>query len=115
MHNPPAAEGNFCDEHGSALKLQIVQGYNQHVGYFGKLQIYSFQWQELDKACYSHLVDIDIANSFLLPTLYDAKMEQNFPTWPSAKWLKMLGVLFYWQTSCHREKSSWLKVNFSIE
>jgi hypothetical protein len=30
MHNPPAKEGNFCDEHGNALKLQIVQDFYQH-------------------------------------------------------------------------------------
>jgi hypothetical protein len=24
MHNPPATEGNCCDKHGNALKLQIV-------------------------------------------------------------------------------------------
>jgi hypothetical protein len=36
MHNPPAIEGNFCDEHGNALKPQIIQDYNQHMGYVDK-------------------------------------------------------------------------------
>jgi hypothetical protein len=29
MHHPPA-EGNFCDEHGNALKPVIIQDYNRH-------------------------------------------------------------------------------------
>jgi hypothetical protein len=49
MHNPPATEGNFCDKHGNTLKLQTVQDYNQHIGYFGKgdrmTNRYSIQWQ----------------------------------------------------------------------
>jgi hypothetical protein len=32
MYNPPATEGNFCDENGNAWKPQILQGHNQHVG-----------------------------------------------------------------------------------
>jgi hypothetical protein len=35
MHRSPA-EGNFCDEHGNALKPAIVQNYNRHMGYVGK-------------------------------------------------------------------------------
>jgi hypothetical protein len=31
MHNPPA-DGNFCDEHGSAIKPAIVADYNKHMG-----------------------------------------------------------------------------------
>jgi hypothetical protein len=29
----PAADGNFCDEHGSAIKPTIVADYNMHVGH----------------------------------------------------------------------------------
>jgi hypothetical protein len=36
MHSPPATEGNFCDNYGNALKPQIVQDYNQHMGYIDK-------------------------------------------------------------------------------
>jgi hypothetical protein len=36
MHNPPATEGNFCDENGNTLKPQISQGHNQHMGYVDK-------------------------------------------------------------------------------
>jgi len=28
----PAAEGNFCDEHGSVLKPAAVREYNRHTG-----------------------------------------------------------------------------------
>jgi hypothetical protein len=35
MHRSPA-EGNFCDEHGNALKPAIVQDYNRHMGYIDK-------------------------------------------------------------------------------
>jgi hypothetical protein len=35
MHRSPA-EGNFCDEHGNALKPAIFQDYNRHVGYTDK-------------------------------------------------------------------------------
>jgi hypothetical protein len=36
MHNPAATEGNFCDKNGNALKPQILQGHNQHMGYAEK-------------------------------------------------------------------------------
>jgi hypothetical protein len=35
MHAPPA-EGNFCDEHGNAIKPVIVADYNKHMGYVDK-------------------------------------------------------------------------------
>jgi hypothetical protein len=35
MHHSPA-EGNFCDEHGNALRPAIVQDYNGHEGYVDK-------------------------------------------------------------------------------
>ena len=28
-HSPPP-EGNFCDEHGKAMKLAIIRDYNRH-------------------------------------------------------------------------------------
>jgi hypothetical protein len=37
MHHPPA-EGNFCDEHGNALKPVIIQDYNQHMVYVDKCE-----------------------------------------------------------------------------
>jgi hypothetical protein len=35
MHCPPA-EGNFCDEHGNAVKPAIVADYSTHMGYVDK-------------------------------------------------------------------------------
>jgi len=35
IHNV-AAEGNFCNEGGKALKPQIVTDYNHHMGYVDK-------------------------------------------------------------------------------
>jgi hypothetical protein len=35
IHQPPA-EGNFCDDHGNALKPAIVQECNKHMGYVDK-------------------------------------------------------------------------------
>jgi hypothetical protein len=32
MHNPPAPEGRFCDEHGNVLKPQLIHEYIQHTG-----------------------------------------------------------------------------------
>jgi len=29
----PALEGNFCDEHGKAVKPAIIQDYSRHMGY----------------------------------------------------------------------------------
>jgi hypothetical protein len=48
MHNPPTTEGNFCDEHGNALKPQVALDCNQHMGYVDKgdrmANSYSIQW-----------------------------------------------------------------------
>lgn len=35
LHSPPL-EGNFCDEHGKAMKPAIIQDYNRHMGYVDK-------------------------------------------------------------------------------
>jgi hypothetical protein len=35
MHSPPL-EGNFCDEHGKAMKPAIIQDSNRHMGYVDK-------------------------------------------------------------------------------
>jgi len=36
MHSPPL-EGNFCDEHGRAVKLATIQDSNRQVGCVDKL------------------------------------------------------------------------------
>jgi len=35
MHCPPL-DGNFCDEHGKAVKPAIIQDYSRHMGYVDK-------------------------------------------------------------------------------
>jgi hypothetical protein len=35
IHDPPA-EGNFWDSNGKAIKPQIVEDYNRHMGYVDK-------------------------------------------------------------------------------
>ena len=35
IHDPPD-EGNFCDKSRNALKLDIVQGHNRHMGYINR-------------------------------------------------------------------------------
>jgi hypothetical protein len=35
VHSPPL-EGNFCDEHGKAMKPAIIWDYNRHMGYTDK-------------------------------------------------------------------------------
>jgi hypothetical protein len=91
MHSPPAMEGNFCDEHGNALKPQTVQDYNQHMGYVGKgdrmTTSYSIQQQtcKWTKKTFFHMLDMTIVNSFLLLTSCGAKTTQELPICPRAK------------------------------
>jgi hypothetical protein len=63
MHRSKA-EGNFCDEHGNALKPAIVQNYNRHMGYVDKsdrmTNSYSISrrtWKWTKKLFY-HLLDL---------------------------------------------------------
>jgi len=35
FHSPPL-EGNFCDEHGKAMKPAVIQDCNRHMGYVNK-------------------------------------------------------------------------------
>jgi hypothetical protein len=56
MHHLPA-EGNFCDEHGNALKPAIVQDYNKHTGHVDKsdcmMNTYSISRQTWKQTNYS--------------------------------------------------------------
>jgi hypothetical protein len=71
MHHPPT-NGNFCDEHGNAIKPEIIQDYNRHVGYVNlgdrMTNSYSIQRQtwKWTKKLFFHLLDMTILNSFLL-------------------------------------------------
>jgi hypothetical protein len=79
MHRSPA-EGNFCDEHGNALKPDIVQDYNRHMGYVDKsdrmTNSYSigrrtWKWT---KKLFFHLLDLSVLNSYILLTSCGSKL-----------------------------------------
>ena len=74
IHNAPA-EGNFCNERGKAIKLQIVIAYNHHMGYVDKgdrmANSYStsrctFKWTQ---KLFFHLLDLAVLNSYILHSL----------------------------------------------
>jgi len=71
IHNAPA-EGNFCNEGGTAIKPQIVTEYNRHMGYVDKgdrmansysISRRTFKWT---KKLFFHLLDLAILNSYIL-------------------------------------------------
>jgi hypothetical protein len=71
MHHPPA-EGNFCDEHGNALKPAIIQDYNQHMEYVDKsdcmtntYSISRWTWKWMKKLFF-HLLDLTVLNSYIV-------------------------------------------------
>jgi hypothetical protein len=79
MHAPPA-EGNFCDEHGKAIKPAIVGDYNRHMGHVDKLDrmanSYSISRQtwKWTKKLFFHLLDLMILNSSILLSSCGAKL-----------------------------------------
>jgi len=71
IHDPPA-EGNFRDNNGKAIKLQIVADYNRHMGYVDKgdrmansysINRCTWKWT---KKFFFHLFDLAILNSCIL-------------------------------------------------
>ena len=80
IHDPPA-EGNFCNNNGKAIKLQIVADYNRHTGCVDKgdrmAESYSINrrtWK-WTKKLFFHLFDLAILNSYILfSTLGDKKI-----------------------------------------
>ena len=71
IHNAPA-EGNFCNEGGKAIKLQIVKDYNLHMGYVDKgdrmansysMSRRTFKWT---KKLFFHLLELAILNGYIL-------------------------------------------------
>jgi len=71
IHSAPA-EGNFCNEGGKAIQLQIVMDYNHHMGYVDKgermANSYSISWRTFKwtKKLFFHLLDLAILNSYIL-------------------------------------------------
>jgi hypothetical protein len=86
MHNPPAKEGNFCDEHGNALKPQVALDCNQHMGYVDKgdrmtnsysIQRWTRKWAKRIIFHQSDMTTVTVS-SFLLLTLCCAKMSHRY-------------------------------------
>jgi len=80
MHSP-AVEGNFCDEHGKAIKLATIQDYNRHMGYVDKSDLmvntYSISRRTWKQQSYSSILctlPFSTALSFLPPVV------QNYHT-----------------------------------
>jgi hypothetical protein len=82
MHNPPA-EGNFCDDHGNAIKPAIVEDYNKHMGYVDKsdrmansysISRRTWKWT---KKLFFHLLDLTILNSYILLSSCGAKLSHR--------------------------------------
>jgi hypothetical protein len=66
IHDPPS-EGNFCNSNGKALKPQIVEDYNRHMGYVdnGDRMANRCTWK-WTKKLFFHLFDLAILNSYIL-------------------------------------------------
>jgi hypothetical protein len=84
MHHPPA-NGNLCDQHGNAIKPEIIQDYNRHMGYvdLGDTMTNSYSIQrrtwKWTKKLFFHLLDMTVLNSFLLLTACGTKItHRNF-------------------------------------
>jgi len=82
IHNVPA-EGNFCNEGGKAMKLQIVMDYNHHMGYVdkgdGMTNSYSISRRRFKctKKLFFHLLDLAILNSYILHSSCGGKKMSN--------------------------------------
>jgi len=78
IHYPPA-KGNFCGENENALKLSIVEDYNQHMGYISNWQngeqllCQSPMWK-WTKKLFFHLFDHTFVNSHILLQSCDSKL-----------------------------------------
>ena len=77
--DPPPAEGNFCDDSNCPVKTDIVERYNQHMGYVENsdhmANSYSmirrtFKWT---MKLFFHLLDPTVLNSWILLSSRGAK------------------------------------------
>jgi len=78
IHNPPR-EGNYHDEHGNAIKTEIVADYNRHMGHIDNSDSlansytairWTWKWT---KKLFFHLLDLAIVNSYILLSSCGAK------------------------------------------
>ena len=88
IHSAPA-EGNFCNEGGKAIKLQIVMDYNHRMGYVDKgdrMANNTFKWT---KKLFFHLLDLAILNSYILCSSCGSKKmsHKRFSIYPSEEYV----------------------------
>jgi len=68
----PSTEGNYCDEHGNAIKLAVVADYNHHMGHVDNADrmansyTASCQTWKWTKKLFFHLLDLAIVNIYIL-------------------------------------------------
>jgi len=84
IHDPPR-EGNYCDEHGNAIKPAIVADYNRHMGHvdnsdrLANSYMASRRTWKWTKKLFFHLLDLAIVNSYiLLSSCGGKKISQRF-------------------------------------
>ena len=71
IHDPPR-EGNYCDEHGNAIKPTIVADYNCHMGYVDNADRMAHSYTDSrrtwkrTKKIFFHLLDLAIVYSYIL-------------------------------------------------
>jgi len=79
----PPEEGNFCDDNKRAMKPQIVEPYNQHMGYGDisdhmvnsySMCRHNFKWTT---KMFFHLLDLTTLNSWILLSSCGAKHTQR--------------------------------------
>jgi hypothetical protein len=71
IHDPPT-EGNYCDEHGNAIKPAIVADYNRHMGHVDTTDRMANSYTAIrrtwkwTKKLFFHLLNLAIVNSYIL-------------------------------------------------
>jgi hypothetical protein len=124
MHHPPA-NGNFCDEHGNAIKPEIIQNYNRHVSYVdlgdrmtNSYSIQRWTWKGTQRLLF-HLLDMTIVNIFLLLTACGTKItHRDFRLSLMRNLIERAGSLPHPRPPLGRpfvsqKQVTWLEVNFS--
>jgi hypothetical protein len=108
----PATNDNFCDEHGNAVKSQVIQDYNKHVGYFDlRDRMYSYSTQCQTWKWTKNIIFCPPAHGTKM-THKDFRLSfmRNFH-WKG--WEPTLPTSTPGQSLCFTETSSMLEINFS--
>jgi len=78
IHDPPR-EGIYRDEHGNAIKLEIVADYNRHMRHVDNLDRLANSYTasrrtwKWTKKLFFHLLHLAIVNSYILLSLFGGK------------------------------------------